>query len=212
MEDLTTQNNKNQKPWIIGGILVVVLLAGAAFVGGSLLNRQAEADASSGAFEVDFTEAEEIPQTEPEIVGLVTSTDGDILTVQEFNMNNALGMIGEGGVVISSVEIENPEDMEELPVAEFIGADGPVTEVVITHDTKIYSDVTFGEIPMISEGDSMPDLPDEIKIKVEPGNADEIGTNSMITVWGERRGDRVIANFILFQPPPPMPDFDLSSP
>jgi hypothetical protein len=47
---------------------------------------------------------------------------------------------------------------------------------------------------------------------VEPGSADEIGTNSMVTVWGERRGDRVIAEFILFQPPPTMPEINFGSP
>jgi len=211
MEDLTAQNNKkNRTPWIIGGILLVVLFAGAAFVGGSLLNRQAEA--SSEGFEIDFTDAEEIPKTAPEIVGLITAVDSDTLTVQEFSMNNTLGMIGESGVIVQSIKIDNPEDLDELPVAEFMGAEGPVTEVVLTHDTEIYRDVTFGEIAMIGAGDTLPELPDEIKIKVEPGNADEIGTNSMVTVWGERRGDRVIADVILFQPPPSIPEFDFNSP
>jgi len=211
MEDLNEQTNIiNQTPWIIGGILIVGLLAAAAFVSGRLLNRQAEG--TTNKFKVDFTDAEEIPQTEPEIVGLVTAVDGDTLTVQEFNMNNALGMTGGTGVVIESIEVENPEDLDELPIPEFIGADGPVTEVVITLETEIYQDVTFGDIAMISDGDAMPELPDEIKIEVEPGTADEIGANSFITVWGERRGDRVVATIILFQPPFIMTDIDFSSP
>ena len=214
MEDLNAHNNKKTRTtWIIGGILLVVLFAAAAYVGGSMLNRQAES--SSDGIEVDFTDAEEIPQTAPEIVGLITTVDGDTLTVQEFSMNNTLGMIGESGVIVQSIEIENPEDLDELPVVEFMGAEGPVTEVIITHDTEIYRDVTFGEIATIGDIgdiDTLPELPDEIKIKVEPGNADEIGTNSMVTIWGERRGDRVIAAVILFQPPPSMPDFEFSSP
>lgn len=211
MEDLSAQNNKkNLTPWIIGGILLVVLFAASAFVAGRMLNRQVEA--LSEGIEVDFSDAEEIPQTAPEIVGLVTAVDGDTLTVQEFNMNNTLGMIGETGVIVQSIEIENPEDMDELPVPEFVGADGPVTELVITHDTEIYRDSTFGEIAIIADGDTMPEFPDEIKIKVEPGNADEIGTHSMVTVWGERSGDRVIASVILFQPPPSIPEIDFNSP
>lgn len=211
MEDLSAQNNKkNLTPWIIGGILLVVLFAAAAFIAGGMLNRQVEA--LSEGIEVDFSDAEEIPQTAPEIVGLVTAVDGDTLTVQEFNMNNTLGMIGETGVNVQSIEIENPEDMDELPVPEFVGADGPVTELVITHDTEIYRDTTFGEIAIIADGDTMPEFPDEIKIKVEPGNADEIGTHSMVTVWGERSGDRVIASVILFQPPPSIPEIDFNSP
>jgi len=213
MEDLTVQTNKkNRTPWIIGGFLIVLIFAAAAFIGGSLLNRQAEA--SSGGIEIDFTNAEEIPQTAPETVGLVTAADGDTLTVQEFNMNNTLGMTGESGVVVQSVEIDvdNAEDLDELPLPEFMGAEGPVTEVVITHDTEIFKDITFGEIAIIGDGDTLPDLPDEIKIKVEPGEADEIGTNSVVTIWGGRRGDRVTADVILFQPPPSMPDFEFSNP
>jgi len=211
MEDLSAQNNKkNLTPWIIGGILLVVLFAAAAFIAGRMLNRQVEA--LSEGIEVDFSDAEEIPQTAPEIVGLVAAVDGDTLTIQEFNMNNMLGMIGETGVVVQSIEIENPEDMDELPVPEFVGADGPVTEIVITHDTEIYRDTTFGEIAIIADGDTMPEFPDEIKIKVEPGNVDEIGTHSMVTVWGERSGDRVIASVILFQPPPSIPEIDFNSP
>ena len=211
MEDLSAQNNKkNLTPWIIGGILLVVLFAAAAFIAGRMLNRQVEA--LSEGIEVDFSDAEEIPQTAPEIVGLVAAVDGDTLTIQEFNMNNMLGMIGETGVVVQSIEIENPEDMDELPVPEFVGADGPVTEIVITHDTEIYRDTTFGEIAIIADGDTMPEFPDEIKIKVEPGNVDEIGTHSMVTVWGERSGDLVIASVILFQPPPSIPEIDFNSP
>jgi hypothetical protein len=36
---------------------------------------------------------------------------------------------------------------------------------------------------------------------VEPGPANEIGTSAMVTVWGERRGDRVVATFILYEAP-----------
>jgi len=211
MEELTIQNNKkNRTPWIIGGVLTVLLFAAAAFIGGRLLNREAEA--SSGGIEIDFTDAEEIPKTDPELVGLVTAVDGDTFTVQEFSMNNALGMIGESGVIVQSIEIEITEELDELPVAEFMGSEGHFTEVIITHDTEICRDTTFKDIVVISPGDKPPDLPDEIVIEVEPSSADEIGTNSMVTVWGERRGDRVIANVILFQPPPAMPELNFSSP
>lgn len=119
MEDLTEQTNGRKRiNWIIGGILIVMLFATAAFVGGRLLNRQAEP--SSDVFEVDFTNAEEIPDTEPEIVGVVTAVEGDTLTVQEFGMNNYLGMTGASGVIVESFEIENPEDLEDLPMVGFI--------------------------------------------------------------------------------------------
>lgn len=58
----------------------------------------------------------------------------------------------------------------------------------------------------------MPEMPEEIKMEVEPGNADEIGINSFVTVWGERRGDRVIADVILFLPQSSMPVIEYNSP
>jgi hypothetical protein len=213
MEEPTTKQTKNRTPWIIGTILVMLLLVGAAFVGGNLLNKQA-AGLSDNVFEVDFTEAEEIPQSKPEAAGIVTEIDGNTLTIQEFNINDTLGTSGEGGVFMEPIEIEvdNPEDLEELPLPAFMGADGPITEVVVTRDTKIYRDVTFSEVLVVSDGGELPEIPENIEMKVEPAAADEIGTNSMVTIWGERRGDRVVADVILFQPPPSMPEIDFGSP
>lgn len=193
---------KKRIPWIIAGLLLVILLVGAAFVGGSLLNKSAR-DASADMMMPEFTPADEMPKEEPELIGLVSSLEGDTLTVQEFNMNDTLGIVGEGGVFVSESEIAvSEEDMESENVSiEYTGADGLVTEVVITHDTKIYKDKTqFSGYVQMEEGSEMPEMPDKIEQKIEPGTADEIGTNATVTVWGERRGDRVIATFILFQP------------
>lgn len=116
-------------------------------------------------------------------------------------MNDTLGMAGEGGVMLQSIEVADPEDMEEQSVVEFFGADGPSTEVVITHDTEIYKDTTFENFNFVMEEGAMPKMPDKIEQKIEPGSAGEIGPNAFVTVWGERRGDRVIATFILYEPP-----------
>lgn len=192
---------KKRIPWIIAGLLLVILLVGAAFVGGSLLNKSAR-DASADMMMPEFTPADEMPKEEPELIGLVSSLEGDTLTVQEFNMNDTLGMAGEGGVFAPEIAVSE-EDMESENVSiEYGGgADGLVTEVIITHDTKIYKDKTqFDGYLQMEEGSEMPEMPDKIEQKIEPGTAEEIGTNATVTVWGERRGDRVIATFILFQP------------
>lgn len=201
---------KNKMPWLIGGILVVILLAGAAFVGGSLLNKKV--GISPGVYGIDFTEAEEIPQSEPEVTGVVTAIDGDTLTVQEFNMNQTLGMSGEGGVYVDpGTIVESEEDIEGPIAIDFFGADGPITEIVTNRDTKIYKNVTStGYVSVSSEG-APPELPEKIQMQVEPGTLDEIGPGSMVTVWGERRGDRIIASFILYQPPIQMPVMDYNS-
>jgi hypothetical protein len=203
-EQITQQEEKKKsRPWVLWGFLLVALLVVAAFVGGRLLGTQGQIN--EGGFSV--TEAKEMPKEEPVLTGMVSQRDGDNLFVQEFSMNQAMGMGsgGDGGVVI--IEMEGPPigdgDDGEIPVPEFFGTDGPVTEVVVTHDTLVYKDVTFEgeEFDMeIGEGE-MPDLPDQIEMKVEVGSIDDIGTNMVVTVWGEENGDRVIAEVIIYQSP-----------
>ena len=201
---------KNKTAWLIGGILIVILLAGAVFVGGSLLNKKV--GISPGVYGIDFTEAEEIPQSEPEVTGVVTAIGGDTLTVQELNMNQTLGMSGEGGVYVDPVTIvENAEDTEGPIVVDFFGAEGPITEIVTNRDTIIYKDVTPTGYVQVSSEDTPPELPEKIQMKVEPGTLDEIGPGSMVTIWGERRGDRIIASFILYQPLIQRPEMDYNS-
>ncbi len=201
---------KNKTPWLIGGILVVILIAGAAFVGGSLLNKQA--GISPGVNEIEFAEAEELPQSEPEVSGVVTAIDGDTLTVQEFNMNFTLGMSGEGGVYAEpGTIVESEEDTEGSIAIDFFGADGPILEIVTNRDTIIFKDVTSTGYISYSSEDPPPELPEKIQREVEPGTLDEIGNGSMVTIWGERRGDRIIADVVVYQPLLQMPEMEYNS-
>jgi hypothetical protein len=68
-------------------------------------------------------------------------------------------------------------------------------EVVVTSQTIIYKDVTVRE-PL---NGPPPDF-QEIK-QVEPGSLDEIGQLCLITVWGSRTGDRVIAHVLMYSFP-----------
>jgi hypothetical protein len=216
MVETQPEKKKNRTSWVVIGILLVVLLAGAAFVGGSLLRKQSVEAPDDMAF--DFTPAKEVPQTKPELTGMVTKVDGDTLSVEAFDMNDMMGDMtgmGEGGVMID----EGASFTEEMPISgeagsvgeygsddsegeevipEFFGTGGPVTEVVITHDTKIYKDTTWENYDFMAESDEESDTMEQ---KVEPGSADEIGNSGYVTVWGERRGDRVIATFILYEAP-----------
>jgi signal transduction histidine kinase len=69
--------------------------------------------------------------------------------------------------------------------------DGPVVEVVTTHDTLIYRDDTLQQL-----GGVAPSGP--IKQVLEPGSLDEIGKNSTVEAWGKRRDDRVVAEVVVF--------------
>ena len=199
MENPETNQKTKRTPLVVGIILLVILSIGAAFVGGRLLKDRSKLG-SSDQFEVSFEQAEGIPQSEPETNGIVTTVDGDTLTIQEFNMNSMMDVSGEGGVFVEEIVVD-VEEGEELPenMPVFMGADGPEIEVVITHDTQIYKDVTFPGMIELNESGEMPEMPEKIEIKVELASADEIGTNSIVTVWGKRTGDRVVAEVILFQ-------------
>lgn len=69
--------------------------------------------------------------------------------------------------------------------------DGPVVEVVATHDTLIYRDDTLQQLGGVaSSGPVQQDL--------TPGTLDEIDETHIVQAWGERRGDRVVAEVIVF--------------
>ncbi|UCC63234.1 MAG: HAMP domain-containing histidine kinase, partial [Anaerolineae bacterium] len=69
--------------------------------------------------------------------------------------------------------------------------DGPVVEVVTTHDTLIYRDETLGQL-----GGVAPSGP--IQQVLKPGSLDELDENSTVKVWGETSGDSVVAEVIVF--------------
>ena len=203
MEENTHTNKTN---WWSIAIPVIVLIAVASFIGGSLIQKQKKA--STGNLTIDRSQPEEMPQTEPTIYGMVKETDGDTLIVSEFNINETMGIVGDGGVLVGVIkkgDDENSEDSESLPT--FIGDDGVSVEVVITKNTKVYKDISIdgntkvmqsGEMPEIAD---MAELAEDFVMKIEPGIIEEIGPSSFITVWGEKTGDRIIADFILYQAP-----------
>ena len=80
-------------------------------------------------------------------------------------------------------------------VATSAGEGAQQVEVVITSDTIIYKDVP----PMPAGGPPLGG--GKMQQKVEPGSLDEIGGNSFVIAWGEKRGDRLIARVLLYSRP-----------
>jgi hypothetical protein len=73
---------------------------------------------------------------------------------------------------------------------------GPEIEIVITTDTQLYKDATTPPNP------DKVDESQAIQQKVEPiEKLENIGEKTMFTVWGEHRGDRVIATVIVYSEP-----------
>ena len=173
--------------WIASGtVALVLLLAGAALVAGQLLGNETRNHGSeqkivsdSGVLEIiaeplDIQNAKELPDTPPHTSGLFVRRENQSLFVGTGNMS---------GVVVGG---------DHGSASRWdIRYDGPVVEVVITHDTLIYHDVTSQQF---TQG-----LPSgQIQQMLNPGTLDEIGKDSIVSAWGERRGDRVVAEILVF--------------
>jgi hypothetical protein len=188
----TATPRKPKLPYIIGGTVLILLLAGAAFVAARLLNGQGLPPISSGGpfFSLgqggensvrinvdDIQPAKELPQTPADVRGLF-----------DRRQDNSI-FIGTGKVTIGvsrdpSGHVETTSDH-----------DGPVVEIVVTSQTKVYKDVTMRQF------DGPPPAGQKIQQVLEPGASGEIGKASMITVWGKKTGDRFIAEIVVYSPP-----------
>jgi len=183
----------NRRTWIIGAAALVVLLIAAVFVGSQLLNNKVavgasalpmvagQSDAQSGAgaqgmqtFDMAMESAQEIPQTEPDVTGLLAGRGDNSLFITTGNIVMTVGINPDGTLSTNG------------------NADGPEVEVVIPHTAQVYVDTTALSSVGAPQADGM------IKQTVEPGTVDEIGENTIISVWGERRGDRIIADTVLY--------------
>ncbi len=169
---------------VVGVIVLAVLLVSAAFVAGNLLATQpmqAEqpiVTSNGGAgqsiqMKVDMERAKELPPQPMDLSGIVVR-----------RADNSL-FLGTGN--IRPKQVLNPD----LTVRIEKTFDGPMVEVVVSHATTIYKDVTAKQYQY-----SPPTGP--VQQFLEPGSIDDIAENRTVIVWGERRGDRIIANVLLY--------------
>ncbi|MCB0021876.1 MAG: hypothetical protein KIT77_26045 [Caldilinea sp.] len=183
----------NRSTLFIGASALVVLLSASACVGGQMLNNKAAVGASSlpvvgvpsgaqsGAnaqgmqtFDMEIESAKEIPQTEPDVAGLLARRGDKSIFITTGTVTMAVRTNPDGTVSING------------------SADGPEVEVVIPHTAQILVDTTALTVLDSPQPDGTR------KQTVEPGSVDEINENGMISVWGERRGDRIIADTVLY--------------
>lgn len=65
---------------------------------------------------------------------------------------------------------------------------GPTIEVVVTNKTTLYAIPPYD--PPVNGA--------VIVERVEPGSVDEIDTSHLVSVWGEKRGDRIVAEVLSY--------------
>ncbi len=182
---------------IVGMLILVAVLAGAAFVGAKMLTTSQAAEtaaASSGgervlsivnddgsgpvALNITFEPAPELPDRPAE--------GGGIFVRREDNSY----FVGTGEIELD-VEID-ASGKETISTNH----SGPVLEAVINHDTLIYRDETALDI------DSSARESGEISIQqvVKPTDSlTEVSEGTELQVWGRRSGDRIIAEVLVYR-------------
>lgn len=184
--------------WLVGGVLTLALLGGAAYMAGRLLQGEPlplspaalmagpGGDKGGGTFalSVEMIPAEELPDRDADMNGLFVRRDGNSLYIQQVVENMV-----KGGVVTSGGEGE--PSMGSGPEAA-----GPEIEIVITADTIIYRDAT--ELPLPGEAQGEQTIQQQVE---QVDSIEEIGADTMIRVWGVRRGDRIIAEVLFYTRP-----------
>ena len=175
---------------IAGSVAVsVMLLAGAAFVAGQMWSREEAPDGASGGAPPDVASdggasgatliaklegARELPQRSPDIRGVFSRKEDNRVFVSS----------GDQGIMYTlEGEVMSAGDAREV-------------EVVVTSETVVYKDVT-------QESLGTGPLPgNTIKQKLEAGQVEEIGTSSVVIAWGEKRGERLVADILVYTGPP----------
>lgn len=194
------------KRWMmIGGVVVVLaVLIGGAITAVTLLaesnnsSNSAEAAASGGrmmqsvevgndgvpvSVQTTILPDEDLPDEQPEVSGIVLAREDDVLT------------LGTGDIDVSvEVKVDAATGQEQTTVVP--STNGPELEVVLTRDTLFFRDVTdvAGQQPAASG---------EVTItqEVQPvDNPDLIEPQMEVQVWGERSGDRITAEIVVFGP------------
>lgn len=176
------------------GVAVVVVAAGA-FTAVQLLTAQSNggADVPAGAmvFEDVMDDGTGNPVTVKTIIlpaeGLPErpSEVGGVLVKQVDNSY----FVGTGSVSVS-VNVVNGEQ------SVAVDHSGPEIEVVVGRDTQFYRDIT--EVSFTASESKEQTLQQEIVAVEQP---EDLSSGSNMQVWGEKRGDRVTADIIVFSEP-----------
>ncbi len=168
---------QNKKLMITMGVFIL-LVGAAAFTAGRMISQDVNPLALLGlagnGTVTDILPAEELPKTPPDVEGVFVERRDNIILVQGSGLNQDP----------DGVEVGSPEDL----------AGGSTVEVVFTAETILYKDTT--QIP--SERPSSSNNP-PIQQTVVKGILDDlIASQTYVTVWGRKSGDRLIADTLVY--------------
>lgn len=184
---------QNRKTIIVLSILVVVVGA-AAFIGGRMLNgnlgplglRMPMDGGDVVTVSIQMTPAPELPTSRPEVLGLFAERTDKTIVIQSVPMN-----AGQGGgfVVLSGGE-------GEAVAGSPLDNSGPKVEVVVNNETKIYIETTQPLSVPPNSGETQ-----VLQQTVDEGSLDDLMSQSLVSVWGRKSSDRIIAEVVLISNP-----------
>ncbi len=199
-----------KKKILIGvvAVLAVALLAGAAFMAVRLLNTKASANGPSAplaglggsgngkfSIQIQMTPAPELPSVHADLVGQVINIQDNSISVAEMSKATSGGnMVIVGKAVSGSGSANDSGPSTDGGQAAAPTPSGPVTEVVVSQNTTIYRDTTMNNVPRPQSGSSV-NL--GVQQVLEPADISSISDSSLVQVWGQKRGDRLIADIIV---------------
>ncbi len=184
---------KNKKLIVVMSILVI-LVGAAAFVGGRMLNQGVNPLGLIGlggpmggkevmSFALNVIPAAELPKTPPEVIGVFAERQDNTIVISSIPLKAGGGGVavssGGGGAVAGTRIDENS---------------GPKVEIVVTNETVVYRETTDIGKPQPGENQT-------VQQTVEESTLDELNTQSMVTVWGRKSGDRIIAEVLFYSNP-----------
>jgi len=167
---------------MMGGL--VLLLAGAAFLGSRMLRSESLQIPSGMAIPFGFNaggaggcDISRIPS--PELPGPPM-------------MRRAVLVRQDGNSIFIEVPMRSLSVDRSGAVIQNASTAGPIVEVVVTHDTKVYQDVTFQRNPPACG---------QVQEILAPGNLSEITADTTFLVWGRQSGGRVLATDLVYELP-----------
>lgn len=188
--------------WISATLFLLTILIAAGIVAWQLLGPPAQQAAASeepaasagqrviaisrdtgdGPIDVRiFTEpAQELPDRPADTGGAFVRREDDSIFVGTGNIN-------------LEVEVDSATGVNDVSLS----SDGPQVEVVVTRDTVLYEDITDLD-EAFADGESGDKI---LQQRLRPGSLEEIAENMEIQVWGQRQGDRVIAEVLVYRAP-----------
>ena len=184
---------QNKKLIVVMGFLVL-LVGAAAFVGGRMLNQGISPLGLIGlggpmggkdvmSFAINVIPAEELPKTPPEVIGLFVERQDNTIVISSIPLK-----AGGGGVAVSS------GGGEAVAGTRIDENSGPKVEIVVTNETVVYRETTDIGKPQTGENQT-------VQQTVEESTLDELNSQSMITVWGRKSGERIIAEVLFYSNP-----------